>query len=75
VRRVLCFAHAHCTHCLVRYNIFRVIRHRTKEDATAKVRVRNLPRSLPHCVLLQKFIDKFKADIELRNFIKHLKPH
>jgi hypothetical protein len=30
---------------------------------------------LTHCVLLQKFIDKFKADIELRNFIKHLKPH
>jgi hypothetical protein len=38
---------------------------------------------VPHCVRLlapthtnaQKFIDKFKADIELRNFIKQLKPH
>jgi hypothetical protein len=30
---------------------------------------------LTHSVSLQKFIDKFKADIELRNFIKHLKPH
>jgi hypothetical protein len=28
-----------------------------------------------HCVFLQKFIDKFKADVEMRNFIKHLKPH
>jgi hypothetical protein len=25
--------------------------------------------------IAQKFIDKFKADIEARNFIKHLKPH
>jgi len=70
-----CFAYALRAHCVVRYNIFRVIRHRTKEDATAKVGVRNLLHSVPHCVLLQKFIDKFKADIELRNFIKHLKPH
>ncbi len=59
-----------------RYNIFRVIRHRTKEDATAKV-VCVLPplKRARAYTIAQKFIDKFKADIEARNFIKHLKPH